>query len=257
MNCKLFDVAVCLSIAAAVTTTAAPARAQTTNYSVESRALTGGMPGSGATYVGPLIGETSSHADNDPPALAWIHNLNQQLFSDAHAESWTEIGALVGHASTLAQRVQATNFPAGVTATSMGRYTDRVQVVSATLPKGTPVTLTFHNTMTIDWQGAGLHEGNATCNLQVGGYASYSKWSVGYNKAELTSPAAPLVVKTTVGAVLAVSGRLDTFARASFFVPGPRYDGDMSVDATCDNPLVATSGDVQLVAESGVDYANL
>jgi hypothetical protein len=250
------NVVLAVSIALSVSTVAAEARAAA-NFSVEARATTGTMPGAGATYSGALIGQTSAHVVNDPVQLQWTYNLSQQLYSDAAAESWTDMGALVGHAYALARRVKATNFPPGVTAASMGRFTDRFQVVSATLPVNTPVTLTFHNIMHVDWTGSGLYEGTASCLFQVNGHTATSKWSAAYNKAETSTAAAPIVVKTAVGAVLTLNGRLDTFARGWFFVPGPRYDGDMQVDATCDTPFLGSDKDVQLVTESGFDYATL
>ena len=249
------NVVLALSIALSVSTVAA--EAQAANFSVEARATTGTMPGAGATYSGALIGQTSTHVLHDPVQLQWTYNTNQQLYSDAAAESWTDMGALVGHAYALARRVKATNFPPGVTAASMGRFTDRFKVVSGTLPLNTPVTLTFHNVMHVDWTGAGLYEGSASCTLQVGGHSATSKWSAAHNKAEASTSAAPLVVKTSVGAVLTLDGRLDSFARGWFFVPGPRHDGDMQVDATCDTPFVGSDKDVQLVTESGFDYASL
>ena len=121
------------------------------------------------------------------------------------------------HAYALADVVKATNFPSGVTASSMGRVSDRFRVMSASLPLNTPVTLTFHNVMAVDWTGVGLHEGNATCVVQVNGHSATSKWSVAYNKAETTTTPTAIVVKTTVGAYLTLDARLDTFARGWFF----------------------------------------
>lgn len=254
MNFMTSNVVLGLSIVLAVSTTATSAQAA--NYSVEARAVTGTMPGSGATYS-TLPGETSTHALHDPAALQWTYNINQSLYSDAAAESWTDIGSLVGHAYALAQRVKATNFPPGVTASTMSRFTDRFQVVSATLPINTPVTLTFNNVMHVDWAGSGLYEGNATCLVQVNGSSGTAKWSAAYNKAETNAASAPIVVKTTVGATLSISGRLDIFTRGSFFVPGPSYDGTVQVDATCDSPFVGADKDVQLATESGFDYSSL
>lgn len=255
MNFTLCNVGPCLFSALVVTSVASPVHAQTSNYAVEARAITGTMPGSGATYVGPISGDTSAHALHDPAALQWVYNINQSLYSDAAAESWTDIGSLASHASALAQRVKATNFPPGVTSSTLGRWTDRVVVTSATLPVGAPVTLTFSNTMTVDWQGAGLFEGKASCQFQVGGASSTASWSAAYNKAETSVAAAPLVVKTTVGATLWLNARLDTFTRAWFFVPGPRYDGQVELDGACDQGLVSATGDAVLLADSGFEYA--
>ncbi|WP_434425084.1 hypothetical protein [Nannocystis pusilla] len=66
-----------------------------------------------------------------------------------------------------------------------------------------------------------------------------------------------MVVKTTVGATLWISGRLDTSAYASFMVPGPLYGGEMAIDASCQTPLVDVTPGVHLVTESGFDYATL
>ncbi len=246
-----------LGLSVVLTVSTAAADAQAANFGVEARALTGTMPGSGASYSGVLMGQTSAHVEHDPAALQWTYNINQQLYSDASAESWVDMGSLVGHAYALADVVKATNFPPGVTASSMGRFSDRFRVMSDSLPLSTPVTLTFHNVMTVDWTGAGLHEGSATCVVQVNGHSATSKWSVAYNKAEVTTTPAEIVVKTTVGAYLTLDGRLDTFARGSFFVPGPRYTGNMQVDATCDSPFVGADKAVHLVSESGFDYASL
>jgi hypothetical protein len=255
MHLVTSNVVLALSVALAVSTTAADAQAA--NFGVEARAITGGTPGSGATYVGPLMGQTSAHAASDPAATQWTYNVSQQLYSDAAAETWTDMGSLVGHAYALADVVKATNFPTGVTATSTGRFTDRFKVVSDTLPLNAPVTLTFHNVMHVDWTGVGLYEGTASCVVQVNGTSATAKWSAAYNKAETSVAPAVIVVKTTVGATVSLDGRLNIFARGWFFVPGPRFTGNMEVDATCDSPFVGSDKPVQLVAESGFDYTTL
>jgi hypothetical protein len=255
MKFTLSNVGPCVLAVLAMTTIAGPVHAQTGTYSVEARAITGTMPGAGATYVGPILEHTTAHALHDPAALQWVYNVNQLVFSDAVAESWTDIGSLSSHAFALAQRVKATNFPPGVTASTMGRWTDRVKVVSATLPVGAPVILTFANTMTIDREYAGLFDGKASCLFQAGGASTTASWSAAHNKAETSTSAPLLVIKTTVGATLSLNARLDTFARGWFFVPGPRYDGQLELDATCDQSLVSATGDVSLLADSGVDFA--
>lgn len=242
-----------VSLCAALVLVAAPVRAAAPNFGVEARAVTGGTPGSGATYVGPLIGEVEADAEHDPPALQWLHNYTQQLFSDAAAWASADAGALETHVYALARRVQATNFPAAVTATGYARYTDRVLVVSDTLAKNTPVTLTFRAAVTVDWSGAGLYDGRVGCRVEVGVGSAYAQWIVANDKDAPTVGSPTFVVKTTVGATLGVSGRLDSAARTPFMVPGPRYDGELEISASCDAQLIATSADVRLVSESGVD----
>lgn len=234
-----------------------PAEAATPNYAVEANAGTSTMPGSGYTYSGYLAGQVAVDVVNDPPALQWIHNLNQVLFSDAAAHSWAEIGSIAAHAYSLAERVQATNFPPGVKSTTMGRFVDRIHVVSDTLPNGTPVTLTFRHDLSVDSEGWGLNDGSAGCSLQVAGSSSSVSWSVLEGVVTAGPSSKLLEVKTTVGSTLSVSARLDVWARASFFVPGPRYNGELAVDASCATPLVGVSGDVRVEAESGVDYSVL
>lgn len=257
MKFTLSNVGPCVLVAMIATSIAGPVHAQTGTYSLESRAVTGTMPGSGATYAGPFLEDTTAHALHDPAALQWVYNINQLLFSDAVAESWTDIGSLSSHAFALAQRVKATNFPPGVTASTMGRWTDRVKVTSATLPVGAPVTLTFASTMAVDRAYAGLFDGKASCLFQVGGASTTASWSAAHNKPEAAVDAPLLVIKTTVGATLSLNARLDTFARGWFFVPGPRYDGQLELDATCDQSLVSATEGVSLLADSGVDYGAL
>ncbi|MEZ4450295.1 MAG: hypothetical protein R3B09_12530 [Nannocystaceae bacterium] len=248
-----------LVVLCGILTATAPglAAASTPNYGVESRALTGTMPGSGATYSGYLAGETEVDADNDPPAIDWLYNINQQLHADAESHASTTMGELVGHAYALAQRIAATNFPPGVTGTTMGRFIDRLHVVSDTLPNGAPITLTFQEALSIDWEGSSLHDGKASCSLQVGSSSALSSWSVANDVASPAPTTGIVVVKTTVGATLSMSARLDVFARGSFFTPGPRYDGSLTVDAVCRTPLVSISGDARVVAESGTDYESI
>lgn len=240
-----------LSIALTVGT----AHAASPTYYVEAGATTSYMPGSGSFYTGLLAGEVFAHALNDPPATEWTWNINQIVFSDAKAESWTEIGSLMTHAFASAHRVQATNFPRGVVAQPYAKFIDRLRVTSDTLPVGTPVYVTFGNVMNVDWQGTGLYDGTAKCSLQIGGYASFSQFSTGYNKETISSAAVPLVIKTSVGNTITLTGRLDTMAQASY--SGPGFAGEMTIDAICDAPLLAVTPGVELVAESGVDYAAL
>lgn len=246
------------ALIAALTATA-PNRADAAppSHGVEARAITGTMPGSGATYVGPLIGEVEAVADHDPPAIDFIFNLKHHLHADAEAHASTEMGELVGHAYALARRIAATSFPPGVTGTTVSRFDDRIRVVSDTLPIGAPITLTFEEELLVDWEASGLHDGKVTCSLQVSAWSASTTWTIAN---DVTSPAPAtraVVVKTTVGATLAVSGRLDVFARGSFFQPGPRYDGSLAVDAVCRTPLVSISGDAHVVAESGADYESI
>lgn len=245
--------AVCLSLLAV----AAPARAQGPNYSVTAHAVTGGTPGAGASYLGPLMGQTSVDAQNDPAGVTWAHYYTQILYSDAGAFAWTDLGSLASHVAAEAQRVDATNFPGAVSANTSNRFQDRFVVASDSLPKNTPVTLTFRAALSVEWDGSGLYDGRAACTVQVGASSAAPKWSAAWNKAEVEAESLLVVVKTTVGATLWISGRLDTSAYASFMAPGPLYGGQMAVDASCQTPLVDATPGVQLVTESGFDYATL
>ncbi|PCC68654.1 hypothetical protein SAMN02745121_05330 [Nannocystis exedens] len=245
--------AVCLSVLAV----AAPAHAQSPNYSVTAHAVTGGMPGAGASYVGPLAGQTSADAQHDPAAVTWAYYYTQILFADAGAYAWTDLGSLTSHVDADAQRVDATSFPSGVSASTTNRFQDRITVVSDTLPKNTPVTLTFRAALSVEATGSGLFDGRASCTVQIGASSASPKWSDAWNKAEVAASSPLVVVKTTVGATLWISGRLDTSAHASFMAPGPLYGGAMQIDATCETPLLETTPGVYLVTESGFDYASL
>lgn len=81
-----------------------------------------------------------------------------------------------------------------------------------------------------------------------------TRWDVAYNKAVPTVQSPQLQVKTTVGARLQLSGRLNTFARGSYFVPGPLFNGSLNLDVTAILRLESATGDVTLVADSGADY---
>jgi hypothetical protein len=236
---------------------AAPARAQGPNYSVTAHAVTGGTPGAGASYVGPLMGETSAEAQHDPAGLTWAFYYTQIFYSDAEAFAWTDLGSLTSRVSAVARRVQATSFPNGVSASTTNRFVDRFVVASDTLPKNTPVTLTFRAELEVDWSGSGLYDGRVGCELQVGASTASPKWSQAWNKAPTATGSSLMVVKTTVGATLWISGRLDTRASASFFAPGPLYSGEMAIDASCVTPLVEMTPGVHLITESGFDYATL
>lgn len=168
----------CLSSFAA----AAPARAVGPNYSVTAHAVTGGMPGSGASYVGPLTGQTSADAQHDPAGTTWAYYSTQILYSDAAAFAWSDLGSLSSHVSAEAARVQATSFPAAVAANTSNRFTDRFVVASASLPKNTPVTLTFRAELSVAWDGSGLYDGRAGCSVQIGASSASPKWSESWNK---------------------------------------------------------------------------
>ncbi|WAS98854.1 hypothetical protein [Nannocystis punicea] len=236
---------------------AAPAQAQGPNYSVTAHAVTGGTPGGGASYVGPLMGQTSTEAQHDPAGVTWAFYYTQILYSDADAFAWADLGSLSSRNLAVAERVDATSFPNAVSATTSSRFVDRFVVASDTLPKNTPVTLTFRAALTVDWDGSGLYDGRASCNVQIGASSATPKWSEAWNKASTAASSPLVVVKTTVGATLWISGRLDTSAFASFSAPGPLYGGRTAIDASCETPLVETTPGVQLITESGFDYATL
>ncbi|MDC0673499.1 hypothetical protein [Nannocystis radixulma] len=245
--------AICLSLFAV----AMPAQAQAANYSVAANAITGGTPGAGVQYVGPLTGQTSAEAQDDPAGVTWAHYYTQILYSDAEAFAWTDLGSLSSRVAAVAERVDATSFPNGVSASTTGRFVDRFVVASDTLPKNTPVTLTFRAALTVDWQGSDLYDGSASCEVQIGAKSATPKWSQAWNKAPVVVDSSLVVVNTTVGATLWISGRLITRAYASFMVPGPQYNGRTEIDATCETPLVDATPGVHLVTESGFDYASL
>ncbi len=254
MNFNWMNLAVTASLVlAAGDAWAAPA----SSVMVEARAVTNGMPGAGAQYVGPLAG-VSAAAAHDPAATQWSYMSKHLLFADSEAFTWTDVGSLALRVQAVAQVIDAKSYPTSVTANSYGRFTDKVVVASDTLPKNTPVTLTFRAAVAIDWEASGIHDAYVGCNVQVGASSAYPQWSVSYDDGGappvVSSP--EFVVKTTVGSTLHISGRLDSLVRASYYATG-QTNGAIELDAECVTPLVATSGDVHLVAESGVDYAAL
>lgn len=252
-NLSAFATAAVLSLT--LVAGAPAASAQNVNYGVLANVITGGTPGAYATYSNYLTGQTSVYSESDPAGVQWVYNLNQLLYSDAESAATTEIGSLSGQISTLAQRVAATNFPAGVTASTDGRFNDSILVASDTLPKGTPVALTFRAAVAVDWQADGLRDATVSCTFTAANVSVRSQWvlATDVEPAPVQSPVVTL--NTQVGARFSVSGRLNTFARASFFAPGPRYDGNVTLDATCDTVLDSASADIYLVADSGHDYA--
>jgi hypothetical protein len=254
MNFTMMNIAA----SASLVLVAGDAWAGPTNYMVEARAITNGMPGSGAQYVGPLVGQLSASAVSDPAATQWTYFSKHLMFADAEAFTWTDIGALALRVQAIAQVLDATSYPTSVTANSYGRFSDRVLVASDTLAKNTPVTLTFRAAVSVDWEASGVYDAQVGCSVQVGVGSAYPQWSVSYDDEGappvVSSP--EFVVKTTVGSTLSISGRLDSLVRASYWAAG-QANGAIELDAECVTPLIAASGDVHLVAESGVDYAAL
>jgi hypothetical protein len=75
-------------------------------------------------------------------------------------------------------------------------------------------------------------------------------------QAETSTAAAPIVVKTAVWRGADPHGRLDTFARGCSSCRAAlrrRHAGRRH----CDTPFLGSDKDVQLVTESGFDYATL
>lgn len=241
---------------AIVSIAAASSSAHAADFKVEAQATTGGTPGFSIVTVGPLDGELEAAAESDPPATEWTYNLVNHLLSDAGAHTYSEIGSLSSHLTALAHRVAAKAFPAGPTGATIGRFADRLTVVSDTLPVGTPVTLTFQNAVSVDWEASGPYSGRVVCSAQIGVVWSSVQWSIWYTEPvpEVESPL--IVVETKVGAKLGITGKLSANVSASYLGNG-LYDGDIDLDASCKTPLLDATAGVQVIADSGVDYTAL
>lgn len=249
MFAKTFATIAGLTFALTLTASARPAQAQTGLFSVTASAATSGQPGASNVTTGGLGDQTSASIASDPAPAQW-----GLLYADTSAYSWTSQGAIHGSSSALAgvtSPAASVDSPQGSTE---GRFVDRITVTSASLPAGTPVTLTFRNAIAISATTDHLYYGSVTTSFQVGGVSAATRWESAYNRAASTVQSPVLQVSTQVGNTLYTSGKLTTLARAYFYVPGPSYNGGMAVDATATLRLESASADVTLVSASGTDY---
>lgn len=240
----------------AVAAFAHSAAAQTTSFGVSAQVTTGGYAGGTSNVLtGALFGQTFTTLTSDPAGRQFGINPNQQLYADVGASVQVAPGRIQGSASSLAQRINATSFPSSPTAAHEGKFFDRL-TVTADLPAGTPVTLYFRTELEVVADGVGLYDGSITSNLSIGGASASARWAVATGVDPLPVPVHLVEVRTTVGARLAIDHRINTFARGSYFVPGPVYDGSLRLDVIARTWLLGASADVTLVAASGADYNN-
>lgn len=254
MFSKTFQTIAGLTFALALTAASRPAAAQPVTFWVSATAATNGYPGTSNHFTGALNNQTWAYAESDPAGLQFGQNAAQQLYADVGAHSSAAPAELHAQTSLHALRINAGSFPSSPTASTEGRFVDAITVVGLGIPNGTPVTLTFRNTIDVAWQGTSLYDGYVSSNTQIGAVSASSRWDVAYNKTLLPVLSPQLLVKTTVGSRLQLGGRLNTFARGSYFVPGPSYDGTLDLDVTATLRLESATADVTLVADSGADY---
>lgn len=235
----------------------APAAAQAAHFWVSATAATNGYTGTGNVFTGALGNQTLAYAESDPAGRQFGQNASQQLYADVGARSTATPGGLHAQSSSQAVRINAGSFPSSPTASTEGRYADALTVTSETLANGTPVTLTFRVALDVAWQGTGLYDGYVSSNTQIGAVTASTRWDVAYDRAAAPVQSPQIQVRTSIGARLQLSGKLNTFARGSYFVPGPAYNGTLDLDARSTLRLESASGEVTLVADSGADYAPL
>ncbi len=243
-----------LALALGATAFAPPAQALPVTYWVSANATTGGYVGTSNVFTGALNNQSSAYIESDPAGQQFGSLPSQQLYADTGAHSWADTAELRAQVSSEAARINATSFPSSPTASSEGRFADTITVQGIGLPNGTPVTLTFRNAIDVDWQGSSLYDGYVSTSFSAGGYSASTRWDVAYNKPLVPVQSPAIQLKTTVGARLQLSGRLNTFARGSYFVPGPLYDGSLSLDVVATLRLESSTVPVTLVSDSGADY---
>lgn len=234
--------------------TSTPVAAQAVTHWVSATATTNGYAGTGNVFTGALSNQTFAYAESDPAGLQFGQNPSQQLYADVGARSTATPANLYAQASSQAVRINAGSFPHSPTASTEGRYADTLTVTSESLPNGSPVTLTFRVALDVGWQGTGLYDGYVSSSTQIGAVSVSTRWDVAYNKAVAPVQEPQIQVRTSVGARLQLSGKLNTFARGSYFVPGPAYNGSLDLDAAATLRLESATADVTLVADSGADY---
>jgi hypothetical protein len=233
---------------------ASSAQAQT--FGVETTAETLGYPGCyrDSTYL-PSATFGSSIAD---PAGATINSTNNgSMFVDVGASAEARQAELhaqaVGHTNNLSARPGFYSAPAY--GYGYAYAFDRLTVKSASLPKGTPVTIVFGNQVDLNaWTYTGVYDGYIDMSLQIGAGTAHSRWSASYLYGVTASEAPQITVQTTVGSTLGVAGKLRAQARVFYWDNSVGFGGDIHADATARIVIRDIPAGVTLQSDSGIVY---
>jgi hypothetical protein len=233
------------------------ANAQTLYFGVESMSQTLGYPGTYTENTGLLAYQTFADTSSDPASVILNDQNRNSAFADVGAGSEAASDRLHVWASSLTYLVNSNSFsgnpPYGY---AYAHSYDRLTVMSDTLPKGTPVTLVFDNSVDLTkWTCTGLCNGYVQLNVQIASSAANSRWSYWYASAPTATHQPQITVQTTVGSRLTVDAKLRTHTSTYYFLGGYGSGGQLESDATATLALNPTStADVWLQGDSGVEY---
>ncbi len=253
MSCKTLLIPIALLAASALGADAA-SEARNQDFSVEASAATTHHPGTDRKDSGHQPGYRAAFATSDPPPARLGGGPSDPVWADSSARTGATQGVLDAELAVLSRSGSLDGSGEPVSSWSEARFTDTLEVVSSTLPAGTPVTLTFHATL-IGWRlGAGEIEGDVACTLSVDDDRATAYWTLEGKGSETEPASADLVVSTFVGARLVVTGELQAEARA--FSSGSVVDPEsrLTLGTYCTTPAESADPDVDLVAASGTQF---
>jgi hypothetical protein len=238
-------------------TASGTAHAQTApTFGVQATAQTFGYVGTYSDNPGPIAGGVSASAASNPPS-SQFNNGYGLVYAETSAAADAAPGELHAQGRALAQRVTAGAFNSHPSTYSESRFYDVVTVQSDSLPVGSDVTLTFSavpRLATPAPYGSGIYDGYVQTTLYVNSISTYAKWSL---KDTATPPALQgpqLTLKTKVGARVKIEVRLAMQVQAYYFTQGPRYNGELAIDAYADFLRTDATPGITLVPDSGVVY---
>lgn len=233
------------------------ANAQTAYFGVESMSQTLGYPGTYTENTGLLAGQTFADTLSDPAGVVVNDQNHNSAFADVGAGSEAASDRLHVWASSLTYLTSGTSFngysPYGF---AYAHSYDKLTVMSDTLPKGTPVTLVFDNSVDLTkWTCTGLCNGYVQLNIQIAASAANSRWSYWYAAAPTATHQPQITVQTTVGSRVSVDAKLRAHSSTYYFLSGYGSGGHLESDATATLTLnpISTAG-VWLQGDSGVEY---
>ena len=232
--------------------TALPAAAQTQTFYFRATATTNGFPGT-YTDTPPVVANAPSNSASSNPM--GTHFYSGTLYAEAGSSSFTEPGHASAAAYSYAHRTSTNVSPmTNVLANAQGSFVEYgLNVESATLPAGTPVTLKFRAATAIGKGSAeNTYYGTARVDLQIGSSVGYTTWttSPGVPDPEVQSP--EITVKTQVGARLYFTGKAYASTAAWFYNSSNRVtDGKLYLEVSMDVERIDAEWDVTVRTDSG------
>jgi hypothetical protein len=233
------------------------ANAQTAYFGVESMSQTLGYPGTYTENTGMLTGQTFADTLSDPAGVVLSQPNVGSAFADVGAGSEAVSDHLHVWAKSLTYLESGRSYdgypPYGY---AYAHSYDKLTVMSDTLPKGTPVTLVFDNSVDLaKWTCKGLCNGYVQLNVQIAASAANSRWSYWYGSAPTTTHQPQITVKTTVGSRFSFDAKLRAHSSTYYFLSGYGFGGNLESDATATLALnPTTTADVWVKADSGIEY---